>query len=350
MASIFKFLSGFLNKNATEPVNFPVEYVDNGNGVYSEKISVVGFGSNNDDAAESDNANTSFMSLLKRLLGKFKNTNSGALAVETPPLTTTGEISTQNLNPSGVATPGSFVEINTENYSGILIQTLGTYTGALSLQITMNNTEWITVGSTTAFQNVNTGAYGQTITSGLQSICTATVYNAKKARITALSAVTNSVAITLKAFSNPSSFALCNPLPAGSSQIGSLSSVTTLGTPVAPTTPYFLNSAATTNGALILTGTSGLQAFYATNTGASPAYVKLYNKATAPTVGTDVPEMIIPIPAAVAGVPGIAILPIGFQGFRFALGLGIAITGGAADTDTTTVAAGQVKVKLSRTI
>lgn len=125
--------------------------------------------------------------------------------------------------------------------------------------------------------------------------------------------------------------------------------VTATVTPPAPTTPYFLNSAATTNGALIITGTSGVASFYATNTGAAAAYVKLYNKATAPTVGTDIPEMIIPVPAASGGVPGVATLPVGFIGFRFALGLGIAVTGGAADTDTTAVAAGQVKVKLSRT-
>jgi hypothetical protein len=125
--------------------------------------------------------------------------------------------------------------------------------------------------------------------------------------------------------------------------------VTASVTPPAPVTPYFLNSAATTNAALIITGTSGLTSLYATNTGASAAFVKLYNKATAPVVGTDIPEMVIPIPAAVAGLPGVAAPNIGFIGMRFALGLGIAITGGAADTDTSAVAAGQVKVKLSRT-
>lgn len=136
----------------------------------------------------------------------------------------------------------------------------------------------------------------------------------------------------------------------GVTTVTTVTAVTTAGTPLAPATPYFVNSAATTNGALILTGTSGLAAFWATNTGAAAAYVKLYNKATAPTVGTDVPEMIIPVPAAVGGVPGVASLPMGFNAFRFALGLGIAITGGAADADTTAVAAGQVKVKLSRTV
>ena len=125
--------------------------------------------------------------------------------------------------------------------------------------------------------------------------------------------------------------------------------VTASVTPPAPVTPYFLNSAATTNGALVITGTSGLTSLYATNTGAGAAFVKLYNKATAPVVGTDIPEMVIPIPAAVAGLPGVAAPNIGFIGMRFPLGLGISITGGAADTDTAAVAAGQVKVKLSRT-
>lgn len=133
---------------------------------------------------------------------------------------------------------------------------------------------------------------------------------------------------------------------------GTVTATVTAGTvnPVVPATPYFVNSAATTNGALIITGTSGLQAFYATNEGASVAYVKLYNKATAPTVGTDTPEMIIPVPAASGGVPGVAMLPIGFSGFRFALGLGIAITRNAVFSDTTAVGANEVKVKLSRTI
>lgn len=132
--------------------------------------------------------------------------------------------------------------------------------------------------------------------------------------------------------------------------VTTVTAVTTAGTPLAPATPYFVNSLASTNGALILTGTSGLQALYATNIGATAAFVKLYNKATAPTVGTDVPEMVIPVPAAVAGVPGVVQIIPGFNGYRFALGLGIAITGAVADADTTAVAAGQVKVKLSRTV
>lgn len=142
------------------------------------------------------------------------------------------------------------------------------------------------------------------------------------------------------------------PIPAAqvTATQGVSGTVTATVTPPVPTTPYFLNSAATTNGALIITGTSGLQFLWATNEGATPAYVKLYNKATAPTVGTDVPEMIIPVPAAAAGVPGVANPNTGvFVSARFALGLGIAITRNAVHTDTTAVGAGEVKVKISRT-
>ena len=160
---------------------------------------------------------------------------------------------------------------------------------------------------------------------------------------------------SIQAFSNYSELPLAltqQPIGNGTAAnlVATVSSVTTSGTPTAPATPYILNSLATTNGALILTGTSGLHAFYASNIGATTAYVKLYNKATAPTVGTDVPAMVIPVPSNATDGLGTATLPIGTNGFRFALGLGIAVTGGVADSDTTAVAAGQVKVMLSRTV
>jgi hypothetical protein len=128
---------------------------------------------------------------------------------------------------------------------------------------------------------------------------------------------------------------------------GTVTATVTAGTvnPVVPATPFILNSAASTNDTLILTGTSGLQAFHAFNNGAAIAYVKLYNKATAPTSG-DTPAMVIPIPAGGVSPP----LTPGFNGFRFALGMGIRITTGVADNDTGAVAAGQVKVILSRTV
>ena len=131
------------------------------------------------------------------------------------------------------------------------------------------------------------------------------------------------------------------------SVIGTLNAIGTLGNPSAPTN-QFINSIAGTNIANISTASTGVSSIYATNTGSTAAYIKLYNKATLPVLATDIPEMIIVVPAAVSGVPGVYTLPIGFSGLRFNLGLGIAITGGSVDTDTTAVTAGQVKVKMSR--
>lgn len=157
----------------------------------------------------------------------------------------------------------------------------------------------------------------------------------------------NITGVRQQSLANALQVAVVNALTIGGTVATSLASTTV--TPAVPATPYILNSLASTNEALIVTGTSGLQSFYATNTGAGAAYVKLYNKATAP-VSTDIPAMLLVVPAAVSGVPGVCVLPNGFSGQRFALGLGIRVTGGAADNDTTAVAAGQVKVMLSRTV
>lgn len=100
-------------------------------------------------------------------------------------------------------------------------------------------------------------------------------------------------------------------------------------------TGYALVTAATTNGALIITGSKILNEITISNLTAAIIYVKLYNKATAPTVGTDVPLVTIPVP-----VGGLVALEFGTMGKRFTLGLGIAVTGAAAATDTTAVAVG----------
>lgn len=105
-----------------------------------------------------------------------------------------------------------------------------------------------------------------------------------------------------------------------------------------PATGTKIISAATTNATLCASGNKGIVLLTLTNTGASAAYFKVYNKATAPTVGTDTPVWIYCIPAGQSISP-----PLPAFGLRSGtLGLGYAITGGAADADTTAVAANQV--------
>jgi len=107
-------------------------------------------------------------------------------------------------------------------------------------------------------------------------------------------------------------------------------------------TQSLTSSAATTNATSVKASAGNLYAVVASNVGAAAAFLKLYNKASAPTVGTDVPILTIPIAAS-----GVVNLLFGVQGARLGTGIAFAITNLVADSDTTAVAAAQVKVIIS---
>jgi hypothetical protein len=107
-------------------------------------------------------------------------------------------------------------------------------------------------------------------------------------------------------------------------------------------TASLINSAASTNATSIKTSAGTLYSVVASNFGASPRYAKFYNKASAPTVGSDVPFFTVTIPVA-----GTLVLEFGAVGVRFGTGIALAITAGAADTDATAIAASEVKVVTS---
>jgi hypothetical protein len=81
----------------------------------------------------------------------------------------------------------------------------------------------------------------------------------------------------------------------------------------------------------------------ATNTNAAARYLKFYNKATAPTCGTDTPVLRFLIPPSNGGhSPNLFAIPMPFP-----LGIGYCITTGATDADTGAVAANEVILDLS---
>ena len=118
--------------------------------------------------------------------------------------------------------------------------------------------------------------------------------------------------------------------------LGSISATTTEGTLVTPSVGT-LTTAATTNATSLKTTAGTVYALTFTNTSASAVYLKLYNKATAPTVGTDVPLATIPIPAT-----SFYTCELGRVGLRFATGIGYAITGAITTADTTAITAGSL--------
>lgn len=120
---------------------------------------------------------------------------------------------------------------------------------------------------------------------------------------------------------------------------GTLTSAgTTTNTPATPTVSS-INSAATTNATVVKGSAGTVYGVLLSNINAAARFVKFYNKATAPTVGTDTPIITIQIPANTT-----LNFPIGELGLRFTTGIGLAITANAADSDTTAVAVSEIKV------
>lgn len=113
------------------------------------------------------------------------------------------------------------------------------------------------------------------------------------------------------------------------------------GTLVTPTA-LNLNSLATTNATVVKSSAGTLYNVSASNINAAARYLKLYNKATAPTVGTDVPVLTLLLPAG-ATIDH----DFGLVGHRFTAGIALALTTGIADSDTGAVAASEIKVMAS---
>lgn len=109
-------------------------------------------------------------------------------------------------------------------------------------------------------------------------------------------------------------------------------------------TAYKLISAASTNAQSVKASAGSVYFISAVNIDAAVvAYLKLYNKASAPTVGTDTPIAVFGIPCSTTGA-GI-VLPIAC-GLDFSTGIAIAITGGMADSDTTAIGANEVVITI----
>ncbi|WP_032376758.1 hypothetical protein [Rhodococcoides fascians] len=105
-------------------------------------------------------------------------------------------------------------------------------------------------------------------------------------------------------------------------------------TPVTPT-QYLLTTTATTNAAVVKASGGNLFEMSCFNPSAAAVFWKIYNKASAPTVGTDVPILTIPVAAG-----ALVQLQFGAVGKRLGTGIASALTAAAAATDTAVIAAG----------
>lgn len=109
-------------------------------------------------------------------------------------------------------------------------------------------------------------------------------------------------------------------------------------------TPHRLISAATTNATSLKASAGQVGSIICSNVNAAMRYLKLYNLATAPTVGTSTPVHVIPIPGNTAGAG--CVVNFG-AGLEFTTGIAYALTTGITDADTGAVAASEITVSIA---
>jgi len=117
---------------------------------------------------------------------------------------------------------------------------------------------------------------------------------------------------------------------------GSISLVSATAAGGIATVSRLLTSAATVNSTLVKGSVGRIYSIGLYNSSATVKFLKLYNKATAPTVGTDTPLVTIALPPTSAYIHDFDV------GISFSLGIGYGITGAVADADTTAIAAGDI--------
>lgn len=100
---------------------------------------------------------------------------------------------------------------------------------------------------------------------------------------------------------------------------------------------YKVISAASTNATLVEAGPHHVFGWHFYNNTAAVLCVKLFNKATVPTPGTDIPVELVVLPPN-GGHDSWSDVPLG----RYELGLGYCIVTEVADSGTTAVAANDV--------
>lgn len=245
-----------------------------------------------------------------------------------------GNITALNANlATGVATVGSTIVFPAPlvGVSNLSIQVTGAFVATLVIQVSNDNINWVQLAGV-GIQNVN----NQNPQASITAVGTYIVNIASFAyvRITCSAFTSGNAAVFMKVSDTPALVSVGGPLPTGTNTIGKaiITGSTSMGMTIAK-----LLSAATTNATSLKASAGTLCGGTVSNNSAAVKFLHLYNKASAPTVGTDSPAFTILLPVGVT-----TLVDLGPVGGSFATGIAYSITGAAGDLDATVTAVNDV--------
>jgi hypothetical protein len=173
-------------------------------------------------------------------------------------------------------------------------------------------------------------AVGESSTTVNRLVKVPTIYKFVRVRVTAYtSGIVEAVAYGHRDENSSGLIAAIGPVTLNAEttkKIGNVG-IETSGT---PTYQKFI-SATTTNATAVSAAPANMSILHIVNKGDGVRFFKLYNKATAPVVGTDVPLITVAIPAVSSSSFTLPAL----VGIDFSVGISFAITLGPADSDAT---------------
>lgn len=295
-------------------------------------------------------------------------TGSAALSVNGSPVSDANPLPAKTPIPADVQASGSigalnaFVALTAGARDTLVAAVSGTFSATLTLQGSLDGATWFALNGPAQWLNLATGAYVTTITTG--GLYQTTISAVPFVRLAATAYTSGTAAVVVEATDGNAGVALDAPLPAGLNLVGKvlIGNTQTAGVAAPSTGPttgdgalivalspnyssasnaFAATNTASTGAASVKTSAASLMEIDAFNNNTYIVFLKLYNKASAPTVGTDVPITVIPIPAG-SGI----VSEFGQYGKRFTTGFAYAVTVAQGDADATAPAA---SVKISGT-
>jgi hypothetical protein len=224
--------------------------------------------------------------------------------------------------------------LDVSQYKFISLQLTGTWSGTVSFQGSNDGGTFFPIVTS----NPSGGqAIGESSTTENRLVKLPTIYKFVRIRVTSYtSGIVEGVAYGHRDENSSGLIAAIGPVTLNAETTKKIGNVGIAQSGATVTYQKFI-SATTTNATSVSSVPANISILHMENSGDGVRYVKLYNKASAPVVGTDVPFITIGIPAVSSSSFTLPAL----IGIDFSVGISFAITLGASDTDATplTVAA-----------